>query len=468
MENVWQSLTFSQVVLSDWARRSFLYRVVGGLEPWRSGSWLLQWSDPLGLVFISLVFAFTPFIPNSLIGIFLLAIAAFWVMLGLTDAPGQGLTPIHLLVTLYWGIATIATQFSPVRSAAIEGWTKLTLYLIFFGLMARVLRSDRLRQILIAVYLLTALIVSAYGIRQWFLGATALATWVDPTSPLADTTRVYSYLDNPNLLGGYLLPAVFLSGVAIFAWEGWGCKALAVFMTVMHLQCVALTLSRGAWIGLVLGGLVLTLLLVHWWSRRWPAFWQTWAIPIALGALVGLGLVMILTVEPLRLRVASIFAGRADSSNNFRLNVWAAVVEMIRDHPVLGIGPGNDAFNKIYPLYQRPRYTALSAYSVLLELAVETGFVGLTAFLWMVTTAWTQGWTAIQRLRQANDRQGYWLLAAIATSVGMLGHGLVDTVWYRPQISTLWWLSIALIASYYKPPQGSAESRAPAPYSDPT
>ncbi|MGA1625985.1 MAG: O-antigen ligase family protein, partial [Prochlorothrix sp.] len=247
---------------------------------------------------------------------------------------------------------------------------------------------------------------------------------------------------------------VFLSGVAIFAWEGWGCKALAVFMTGINLQCIALTLSRGAWIGLVLGGLVLTLLLVYWWSRHWSAFWQTWAIPIALGLLVGLGLVMVLTVEPLRLRVASIFAGRADSSNNFRMNVWAAVVDMIRDRPILGIGPGNDAFNQIYPLYQRPRYTALSAYSVILELAVETGFVGLTAFLWMLATAWTQGWGAIQRLRHMGDRQGYWLLAAIATSIGMLGHGLVDTVWYRPQINTLWWLSIALIASYYQPPQG--------------
>lgn len=458
MDNVWQSLTFSQVMLTDWARRSFLYRVMGSLEPWRSGSWLLQWADPLGLVFISLVFVLTPFVPNSLVGLFLLAIAAFWTLLSLTDAPGQELTPIHLLLTLYWGIATVATQFSPVRSAATEGWIKLTLYLIFFGLMARVLRSPRLRQILITVYLLTALIVSAYGIRQWFLGATALATWVDPTSPLADTTRIYSYLGNPNLLGGYLIPAVFLSGVAIFAWEGWGCKALAGFMTVLNLQCIALSFSRGAWIGLVLGGLVLTLLLVYWWSRQWSPFWQTWAIPIALVTLVGVGLVLILAVEPLRLRVASIFVGREDSSNNFRINVWAAVVEMIRDRPVLGIGPGNDAFNQIYPLYQRPRYTALSAYSVILELAVETGLVGLTAFLWMLVTAWSQGWIAVQRLCQAGDRQGYWLLAAIATSIGMLGHGLVDTVWYRPQISTLWWLSIALIASYYHPPQAPDRS----------
>ncbi len=101
------------------------------------------------------------------------------------------------------------------------GLGKLTLYLILFALMARVLRSPRIRSFVIAVYLLTALAVSAYGLQQWFSGAAALATWVDPESPLSKTTRVYSYLGNPNLLAAYLVPAVCLSIAAIFAWQRW-------------------------------------------------------------------------------------------------------------------------------------------------------------------------------------------------------------------------------------------------------
>jgi len=54
----------------------------------------------------------------------------------------------------------------------------------------------------------------------------------------------------------------------------------------------------------------------------------------------------VLFVEPVRDRVFSIFAGRADSSNNFRINVWAAVVEMIRDRPILGIGPATPPSTK--------------------------------------------------------------------------------------------------------------------------
>jgi putative inorganic carbon (HCO3(-)) transporter len=133
------------------------------------------------------------------------------------------------------------------------------------------------------------------------------------------------------------------------------------------------------------------------------------------------------------------------------MNVWAAVVDMIRDRPVLGIGPGNEAFNKIYPLFQRPRFSALSAYSIFLEVTVEAGIFGLSCFLWLLLITLTIGWNGLRSMQQTANRQGFWLIGAIAALVGMLGHGLVDTVLYRPEINTLWWLMIATISSYYSP-----------------
>ncbi|MFN7860773.1 MAG: putative bicarbonate transporter, IctB family, partial [Pseudanabaena sp.] len=46
---------------------------------------------------------------------------------------------------------------------------------------------------------------------------------------------------------------------------------------------------------------------------------------------------------------------------------------------------------------------------------------------------------------------------AIATLVGMLVHGLVDTVWYRPQVQLLWWLAISIISSFYISPVAKQE-----------
>jgi len=108
---------------------------------------------------------------------------------------------------------------------------------------------------------------------------------------------------------------------------------------------------------------VFLVLLWYWYSPLMPRFWRTWALPLGLGGLAGALILGVALVEPLRDRVSSMFIGRGDSSNNFRINVWTAVVDMIRDRPILGIGPGNTAFNKVYPLYMKPRFTALSAYS---------------------------------------------------------------------------------------------------------
>ena len=240
--------------------------------------------------------------------------------------------------------------------------------------------------------------------------------------------------------------------MAIFAWQRWTAKALALTMFLVNAACLAFTGSRGGWIAVVVAMVAVVFLLRQWWAQYLPSFWRKWAIAIFIGSLAILLIAAIVLSESLRDRFLTIFAGRGDSSNNFRQNVWAAVIEMIRDRPFLGIGPGNNAFNKIYPLYQRPRFTALSAYSVLLEIAVETGFVGLACFLWLLVVTLNQGWVQLMKLRQTRSRDGFWLIGATAVIVGMLAHGAVDTVWYRPEINTVWWLMVALIASFYSNP----------------
>ena len=449
MNSVWRQITLTGFSLQQWREASYGHRLLKPLRQWRQASVLLQWGDLIGLILIGLLFALAPFVSTTLIGVLLIACAGLWFLLTLTDEAGSGLTPIHLMAALYWGVMAMATAVSPVKAAALQGLIKLTLNLLLFLLMARVLRSPRHRSGLIGVYLLTCLIVSVYGLRQWFFGADALATWVDPASSLANTTRVYSYLGNPNLLAGYLVPAVALSAMAVFVWPSWTQKALAGVMVLVNLPCLVLTFSRGGWLGFVAASFVGLILLVYWWSIRFPPFWRIWALPLIVGGAAAFLFFAVLFVEPLRERVSSIFVGSKDSSNNFRLNVWGAVMDMIRARPVLGIGPGNVAFNQVYPLFQRPQYTALSAYSIFLETAVEAGLVGLGVFLWLVLVTFNQGWTQLQRLRQFGDSQGYWLMGAIAAQAGLLTHGLVDTIWYRPQVSTLWWLMMAIVASYY-------------------
>lgn len=462
MNSLWQQFMLSNLSLEQWREGSVLYRrMAGGLQAWRRYSWFMEYADWIGVALILLLFGLAPFVFNTLLGLLLICAGAFWVLMTLADdhtvneppltqTPSRpSLTPIHLALALYWGVNTLSTVLSPVRRAAIVGWSKFSLYVLLFLLLARVLRSSRIRSWLIGFYLHLSLWISVYGLRQWFFGAEALATWVDPTSPLSKATRVYSYLGNPNLLAAYLIPSLGFSIAACLCWRGLMPKVLGIVMLVTNGSCLLFTYSRGGWIGMVVSLFVMGGLLVFWYSHRLPQPWQKLALPILMGGLLGLFILVLVLVEPVRDRFTSMLIGRGDSSNNFRINVWAAVIEMIQSRPILGIGPGNGAFNQVYPLFARPRFTALSAYSVFLEVMVESGLIGFISFLWFLLITVHQGWVQLQQLRDAHNQDGLWLMGAIATMAGMLAHGLVDTVWFRPEISTLWWLAVAIIASHY-------------------
>ncbi|MEA5534028.1 IctB family putative bicarbonate transporter [Crocosphaera sp. XPORK-15E] len=451
MNSTWDQITLSYFSAKTWLNASYVYRIVGLFSQWRQGSFLLQWGEAIGALLLSIVFLFSPFVTTGLIGVWLAAITAYWVLLTVSDTQKPGLTPIHLLVFVYWGISAVAVAFSPVKAAAFAGFIKLTLYLIFFAFSARILRSPRLTNWLISVILGIGLLVSSYGVRQQIFGVEQLATWNDPTSEFANATRVYSYLENPNLLSSYILPAIAFSISALFVWKGLLPKVLAATMVMVNIACLYFTGSRGGWIAIMALFVAFFLLFFVWFKNNLSPFWRKWLLPVVFGSLGGLLFVAIISVDPLRGRVMSIFAGRQDSSNNFRMNVWMAVIEMIRDRPLIGIGPGNSAFNKIYPLYMSPKYSALSSYSVLLETAVETGFIGLSIFVWLIVVTVNQGVQQIQRLRDTNNPHAFWIIAAIAAMAGLLAQGMFDTVWYRPQVNTLWWFLVALIASQYQP-----------------
>jgi putative inorganic carbon (hco3(-)) transporter len=425
---------------------------------------MLQWGESIGALMAVTILGMSPFVAifsTEFLAFFLIISAAFWLLLTVSDDGPRGFTPIHLTIIVFFAIAVLASAFAPEQALGLKGLkmlafsdgiSKLLLYLLFFAMLARLLRSARLRSWILGTYLHIALFVSIFGVHQAIYGAKALATWVDPESPLAKATRAYSYLNNPNLLAGYLLPAIALSIAATFIWPGKLPKLLAIFMTVINSWCMYATLSRGGWIAAVATLVVMGVGIYYWYRPQLSPFWQFWLLPIALGTaiiLVGGGVVVSPTIKE---RLASMFTNRGDSSNNVRINVWAAADKMIKDRPILGIGYGDRVFKKVYPQYQvNPKFSALSTYSIYREIIVETGFVGFISFLWIMLVAWCQGVLPLHRLRQNSDTHYFWLVGGLAGSIGLAVQGFFDTVWYRPVINILWWLMIALIASFYYP-----------------
>jgi putative inorganic carbon (HCO3(-)) transporter len=372
----------------------------------------------------------------------ILASGLLWVVWALQTPPGR-IGPINGWLLLFLGLTVLATSFSPVPAAAAKGFLKLFSYLGVYALARQLLATapawwDRIVAALLGGQLITVVI----GIRQLYVDSSALARWSDPNSVARGTVRIYSTLENPNLLAGYLLPILPLAVVALLRWRGLGGRLFALTTLVLGVVAMVLSYSRGGWLGMVVALGSLGLLLVLRQTRHWPVLWRRLFPLLLLVLSVAVLAVLVTQVEPLRVRLMSLVAGREDSSNNFRINVWMAALQMVQDRPWLGIGPGNDAFNLIYPLYQQPKFNALSAYSIPLELAVEGGIPALLAGIGLL---WSSLRCGLGQLRSEADL-ALPALGCVAAVVGLGVQGLTDTIFFRPEVQLIGWFCLATLA----------------------
>ena len=371
------------------------------------------------------------------------AVALLWLLWSLCSPPEE-IGAISGWLLLILGIAVLTTGFSPVPMAAAKGLLKLLSYLSVYALIRKLLAANASWwDHLLAGLLSGGLLSSVLALRQLYASTEELARWADPNSISTGTIRIYGPLGNPNLLAGYLLPLLPLAAVALLRWTGIGSRLFAGTTLVLGVSATVWTYSRGGWLGMLAGLATLMLLLILRSTRHWPPIWRR-LLPLAVLVLAAALLAVAATkLEPIRTRVASLLAGRGDSSNNFRINVWLAAIDMIQDRPWLGIGPGNAAFNSIYPLYQQPKFNALSAYSVPLELLVEMGLPGLIAALGLL---WSTLRSGLQGLTLPPPAAGA-ALASLAAIAGLLTQGITDTIFFRPEVQLIGWFCLATLAA---------------------
>ncbi len=419
--------------------------------------WLLRWqgvlagqaSGPLtsrlpalaGIVLCALM-AGLPLVTRGGLSLLILAAGLLWLIWALRT-PAGGLGPINGWLLLLLGIAVVATGCSPVPVAAFKGLLKLVSYLGVYALMRQLLaEAPQWWNRIVAALLAGQLVSAVLAIRQLYGDTTELARWADPNSVADGTIRVYGPLENPNLLAGYLIPILPIALVALLRWRSWPQRLFAGCALLLGVIALFLSYSRGGWLGMLAALGSLALLLVLRQTRQWPPLWRRLFPALLLVAAVAVLVVAVTQVEPLRIRVLSLVAGREDSSNNFRINVWLAAIDMIQARPWLGIGPGNTAFNLIYPLYQQPKFNALSAYSVPLELLVEGGVPYLLAALGLLIASLRAG------LAQLKGESTWALpaLAALAAIAGLGVQGITDTIFFRPEVQLTGWFCLASLA----------------------
>lgn len=415
-------------------------------------SFILSNLDYLITAVCSLVFISSLFASSAVIGIFIwLSFALFLVKILLEDYRiSVDFTDVLILV---WFFAMfLSTAFASLLPQSLWGLSKMVTYLMFYCVMKHLISED-FRRGYYFIFLLCAVISfeSLYVIHQNFVGVEEISGWQDTSHLNAEQvlTRVYGTLQpfNPNLLAGYLL-----SGFPILAGGFFSLlkdkRYRMSFVVLLMLVCCALGIlfsgCRGAYVGLLVEFVVLFAVFSYfvWNDFRDKKYLKKVWIASVLISIFGV-IFLVASSEALQARIMSIFAMREDSSNSFRMNVYQSSFRMFLDNFWVGIGIGNKVFREIYGLYMRSGFDALGAYSVFLETAVETGIIGLSTLLafigFMIVSAVKN---LVAKIVSFSDKI---LFALILTGVvGMMTHGFVDTIWFRPQVQVLFWFMSAL------------------------
>ncbi len=143
--------------------------------------------------------------------------------------------------------------------------------------------------------------------------------------------RWEGWFGTPNRAAAFLLPLVGVCAGLFLGARKIACHQLSCAVSLVSGVCLgwvlwllALTYSRGGWVGLGMGGLCLMGLA---WSQRWKIM----AGLLVFGALV-------VMVPGGADRAASTVSYGEDRSASNRLAVWAATLHLIADHPWNGVG----------------------------------------------------------------------------------------------------------------------------------
>ncbi len=403
------------------------------------------------LIFISIlavIFASTV-MSSDAIG-FLALITIFLTLLKVITKKGEKFEPntFEIWLLAYFMIVVISLAGSTLFTLSLKGFMKTFTYLGFYVSAAHYLKNNtsKIPYILGAIGLCVSF-EGVIGFLQNFSHVEEISTWQDVSklNPEEVMTRVYGTLKpyNPNLLGGYFvagIPALFGMSAYFAILKKYKIFIISSVLTLFSVAALFLTGCRGSYIGcMVIFAGIFAVSAKYLWNNYKKLYLSFIAGCFALFTAA------ILFVTSLRARVLSIFAMRQDSSNSFRFNVYQSSLQMFKDNWLLGIGVGNKNFREIYGLYMRTGFDALSAYNIFLETAVESGIFALIAFLGFLITLIKN---SVKFILKTDDIQKVIFVSAALISIcAVMVHGLVDTVFFRPQIQFVFWIMVAIVSS---------------------
>jgi len=286
-------------------------------------------------------------------------------------------------------ISAIAAERHPHGDLELTLWFKI---LIFPSALILLRELPRLRERLVPAFVLFGGGMAVWGLIEYvFLGYRDLEHRINGPS-----SHVMTY-------SGLILPFSLMFLLMWVHQRKWWQLGLGLLISTALL----LTFTRSVWLG---WGVAMLVILI---ATRSKLRYYAYVLPALL-------LFVIFMPLPLFSRLVSTF-DMSQSSNFDRLRMLEAGVEIIKDHPVLGVGPAN--VKEVYALYKKhdaPRPRPAHLHNNFVQLWAERGILGLLAYILLFglfLRECARAWRGPNRM---------WAQIGVATAVSLAVAGLFE------------------------------------------
>ncbi|MFA5275724.1 MAG: O-antigen ligase family protein, partial [Candidatus Omnitrophota bacterium] len=333
---------------------------------------IVTWSDRViywAIIFIPFVVSFSSAAVNVFIGF--LAVGFLVKKIALRDC-SLAKTPVNIPFLFLLIIALISFINSISIKASIQGIEKLLKYGLLFLIMASEIKDRKhVKWIIIAV--IAGLFLSCSDGFYSLISGKDLFN-ADPPESIFGLLRIRAAFPSTNILGGYL--TLFLAlpiSLALYYFKGRK-KTLLLIVSAYVFYALIFTFSRsaifGAWAAIIFMAVVKKDKVILFSS---------------------LFLIILLSVFSARI-VTKLIGNQATVREiileDERINIYRASLNMIKHHPVIGVGVNTFSINfQKYKLQETKGFTGSTQYyahNIYLHMAGETGLIGLLVFIWLL------------------------------------------------------------------------------------
>lgn len=307
----------------------------------------------------------------------------FWILALLYNRLKLMPNPLLGLFGTFWAAMLISLLGAGNLTRAISVFIFTTFVFAIFLLVVNLIQKKEQLGLVYKVLFVSVFITTIYGFYQFFGDLAGLPTGLDPgyVKVVFGFPRVQAFSQEPLYYGNFLLLAIGLLASFFLAKKNVVSHSKMGGLLILILVNFALTLSRGAFIGLAFTFLILA---IFYFKKIFTLRNITLGILILAAAAVGVySILSYLGPEAKEKFLGHLTLSdlRVGESTQGRLASYSLALDAWRISPIIGIGVGNyGPFSKGYPDKPEGRGWDI-VNNEYIEILAETGVLGLSTFL---------------------------------------------------------------------------------------